>query len=54
MIRGSIGLANGADTPLRQGKDIPLTGARRQEEGGREDGGGGVGEQERDREKGRF
>ena len=34
VIRGSIGLADGAGTPLKQGQDIPLTGAMRQEEGG--------------------
>lgn len=37
----------GAGTPLTQGQDIPLTGARREEEGERD-------ERERDREKGRF
>lgn len=32
VIRGSIGLADGAGTPLKQGQDIPLTGAKRQAE----------------------
>lgn len=34
VIRGSIGLADGAGTPLKQGQDIPLTGAKHQAEGG--------------------
>lgn len=33
VLRGSIGLADsGADTPLTQGQDIPLTGAEEEEE----------------------
>lgn len=32
VIRGSIGLADGAGTPLKQGQDIPLTGATHQPE----------------------
>lgn len=36
VVRGSIGLAPGAGTPQRQRQDIPLTGARRREEGGRQ------------------
>lgn len=36
VVRGSIGLADteGAGTPLTQGQDIPLTGAKKEEEGG--------------------
>lgn len=34
VIRGSIGLADGAGTPLNQGQDIPLAGAERQAGGG--------------------
>lgn len=34
LIRGSVGLADGADTSLKQGQDIPLTGATRRAEGG--------------------
>lgn len=40
VVRGSIGLADwicsGAGTPLTQGQDIPLTGARRERGRGRE------------------
>lgn len=34
LIRGSVGLADRAGTPLKQGQDIPLTGAKHQAEVG--------------------
>lgn len=40
VIRGSLGLASGASTPLVQCRDIPLTGAKRREGWGEAEGDG--------------